>query len=43
MADTFFGVFGDNFITQGIWIVLMIVALLIPLLLSLAYLTYAER
>ncbi len=43
MADTFFGVFGDNFITQGIWIVLMIVALLIPLLLSVAYLTYAER
>ncbi|MDJ0971787.1 MAG: NADH-quinone oxidoreductase subunit H, partial [Kiloniellales bacterium] len=43
MADTFFGVFGDNFITQGIWIVLMIVALLVPLLLSVAYLTYAER
>ncbi len=43
MADTFFGVFGDNFITQGIWIVLMIVAILIPLLLSVAYLTYAER
>ena len=43
MADTFFGVFGDNLITQGIWIVLMIVALLVPLLLSVAYLTYAER
>ncbi len=43
MADIFFGVFGDNLITQGIWIVLMIVALLIPLLLSVAYLTYAER
>ncbi len=43
MADIFFGVFGDNLITQGIWIVLMIVALLVPLLLSVAYLTYAER
>ena len=43
MADIYFGIFGDNFITQGIWIVLMIVAILIPLLLSVAYLTYAER
>ncbi len=43
MADTFFGVFGDNLITQGLWIVFMIFALLIPLLLSVAYLTYAER
>ncbi len=43
MADIFFGVFGDNLITQSIWIVLMIVALLVPLLLSVAYLTYAER
>ncbi len=43
MADIFFGVFGDNLITQGLWIVFMIFALLIPLLLSVAYLTYAER
>ncbi len=43
MADIYFGVFGDGFIAQGIWIVLMIVAILVPLLLSVAYLTYAER
>ena len=43
MADILNWAFWDSYLGQGVILVAQIVAILIPLLLSVAYLTYAER
>ncbi len=43
MADIVNWAFWDSYLGQGVILVAQIVAILIPLLLSVAYLTYAER
>jgi len=43
MADIVNWAFWDSYLGQGVILVVQIVAILIPLLLSVAYLTYAER
>ena len=39
MADTFW----TGYLEPGLWIIIKIVAIVVPILISVAYLTYAER
>ena len=43
MADFVDWAFWDSYLGQGVILVSQIVAILVPLLLTVAYLTYAER